>query len=177
MQLFLLPLYTRQEDPVEPACVEAAAEALRRIYTVKVIVGPPERYDGRTDTEAMLEYVGQRPELTMAVIGMRLQASSNGRSWPMGRELSGIGDLPNDSRERPRGSVITTRELVGRPERDIERWLGIVAIHEFGHNLGAWDCNDRTCFMHYAIEVAHGPVPRRFCPFHDDLLSRALRRG
>ena len=58
----------------------------------------------------------------------------------------------------------------------MKQWLGIVAIHEFGHNLGAWDCYRKACYMHFEIELSHGPMPRQFCKFHAELLERALRR-
>ena len=175
-QLALLPLITPQQDkPVRSTFVDAAAVALTRVYRVSVSVRAQESFDGHYESEAILDYLAQRSEFTMAVMNTPLRATARTGLWSGAREVSGVGDLPNDQRARPRGSIITTYWLAGPSETAVEHWLGIVAIHEFGHNLGAWDCNDRGCYMHYKIDLARGPIPRQFCRFHEDLLERALR--
>lgn len=173
-QLSLLPLYGRENEPVRRSYIQAAAAALMRVYRVRVVVRDPQRYDGAFESEVLLDYIGRRPDLTMAVISNPLRTP--GRSLlARARYVSGIGDLPTEDRARPRGSIVTTSELEGRPSSEVERWLCVVAVHEFGHNLGAWDCNNRSCYMHYEIEFPRGSLPRQFCGFHKTLLDRALK--
>ena len=104
-QLSLFPLYTRQEEkPVRRSFVDAAAAALTRVYTVSVHVQAPERFEGRCEAEAILDYLAQRTELTMAVMSTALRAPARAGFWSVGRDVSGIGDLPSDNRDGRAGA-------------------------------------------------------------------------
>jgi hypothetical protein len=91
------------------------------------------------------------------------------------RNVCGFAYKPSELDEFPTVTVITTHEFFAIPQGYTAHHLGIVAIHELGHNFGAWDCNDRGCFMTKEIEWSSRILPSRFCKHHNELLWQYLR--
>ena len=91
------------------------------------------------------------------------------------RYVCGFGYRPSELDQYPTVTVITTHEFNSIPQEYAAHHLGIVAIHELGHNFGAWDCNDRGCFMTKEIEWSSRTLPSRFCKHHSGLLWPYLR--
>ena len=109
----------------------------------------------------------------MGVMGGPIRARVDGASRL--RYVCGFGYRPSELDQYPTVTVITTQEFNDMPQEHAAHHLGIVAIHELGHNFGAWDCNDHGCFMTKEIEWSSRMLPSRFCKHHSGLLWQYLR--
>ncbi len=173
--LLLLPLYTKKHAPVTKTLIDATRDAIERTFLIAVNVSDPALYEGACEGDAVLDFLPVREGGVMAIISAQLRAAVPcGLSRPL-INVVGWADTPNDLRERPRGSVITTYQLCDLRDEDAARKLGQVAAHELGHNLGAWHCQDRTCYMYCEMDLRRDPLPKRFCVYHRDNLSSFLR--
>lgn len=175
IHLALLPLYTEKDKPVSRDLVASVAAALERTYTVAVTIRPPERYNGAWQGNTVLEFLSQREGLTMAVASAALRGPVRSGVRSDVIDISGWADIPNDSRERPRGSVISTFAFATLNEIQATIRLGVVGIHELGHNLGAWDCREGGCYMHEKIDLGRAMIPGGFCARHREILWPYLR--
>jgi hypothetical protein len=179
----LVPLYTDKWKTVSPVFINAVIAALKRTYTVTTSISEPECYEGRDEAVALLDFLskrrvinGQPPECkgrAMGIMSGPIRARVDGSSSL--RNVCGFAYTPNDEDEYPAVTVITNHEFNTLPEEHAAYHLGIVAIHELGHNFGAWDCNNRGCFMSKEIELSNKSLPSHFCSHHSELLWQYLR--
>jgi len=174
MSVSLLPIYNKKYPPVAQEFLDAASAALEKTYIVKVNICEPEFYEGACDGNAVLQFLSTRSGRVMAAISAPVRAPVRFGVKTEIMDVSGWADIPNDDRERPRGSVITTFGL-WNITGEATAALGVVAIHELGHNFGAWDCRDNACYMNDKIHVDRGLLARGFCQKHKDLLWQYLR--
>jgi predicted Zn-dependent protease len=173
--VFLLPLYNTKFKPVAQEFMDGVSGALTRTYVTRTIICNAEFYDGPCDANAVLDFLATREGRIMAITSAPLRAPvRSGISFTV-TNVSGWADLPNEKRERPRGAVITTYGLWNVIQGDLAERLGVVAIHELGHNLGAWDCDDSGCYMNGKMHLSRGATPRAFCKQHRELLWTYLR--
>lgn len=175
--LSLLPLYAPKQKPVSRDVIEAVIAALNKVYLVTVKICEPQLYDGSSDGTAVLESLSPREGCVMAIMSGPLRAPVRNGIHTSIRNVSGWADIPNDDRERPRGSVITTYALAGLREDDAGERIGVIAVHELGHNLGAWDCHEGLCYMNEKIDLGRVMMPRAFCKRHREMLWTFLRRA
>jgi hypothetical protein len=194
----LVPLYTAKWKTVSPLCMKTVIAALKRTYMVTTRISEPDFYEGADEGVALLDYLSKRnrdtcdPEsLLTAINGCHAASQPSERRRLMGvirgpirarvdgssslRYVCGFAYTPNDLEEFPTVTVITTHEFDSLPEEYAAHHLGIVAIHELGHNFGALDCKDRGCFMTKEIEWSSKSLPSRFCKHHSGLLWQYLR--
>jgi predicted Zn-dependent protease len=184
----LVPLYTARCKTLSSVFTNTVTAALKRTYTATTDICEPEFYDGADEGAVMLDYLAKRhqhvcrPESpqtserngrVMGVTGGPIRARVDGSSSL--RYVCGFAYRPSELDAYPTVTVITTHEFDGIPQEYAAHRLGIVAIHELGHNFGAWDCNDRACFMSKQIEWSSRILPSRFCKHHSGLLWPYLR--
>ena len=190
----LVPLYTAKCKTLSPVFINAVIAALKRTYTVATSICEPELYEGADEGVVLLDYLSKRnrrvcdPESSRPATNGQ-PAERTGRvmgvmSGPIRARVEGSSGLhyvcgfaykPSALDEFPTVTVITTHEFFDIPQQYAAHHLGIVAIHELGHNFGAWDCNDRGCFMTKEIEWSSKILPSRFCKHHKELLWQYLR--
>jgi|SRR5579872_4186093 len=171
IHLSLLPLFNEKYGTVSRDLLQTVSGALANVYAIDVSTCKPERFKDPGDGEAVLDSISKRQGFAMAVITAPLRVPRrNGAT-----NIAGWADIPNDERERPRGSVITTAGLWSARDGDVPLRLATAAVHELGHNLGAWDCTDRACYMNGKIDQGLSLAPRAFCPKHREMLSAYLR--
>jgi len=173
MHLSLLPLYTKDYPAVSSDFLNAASAALQKTYRVVTASSKPEFYDGAGEGSVLLDYLAAREGRLMGVMSAPLRAMSANSSALS--NVCGNAYIPNDLREWPRAAIITTYEFRNMAEDAAQRHLGVVAVHELGHNLGAWDCQDRSCYMYEEIDISGRHLPSKFCAKHRDLLWQFLR--
>ena len=175
IRLSLLPLYSSKYEPVDKELIEGVTAALNKTYLIKVDLCPPELFDASEDANAFLDYISRQPGHVMAIMTGPLRAPVRTGLWRTVMNVLGWADILSDDCEHPRGSVITTYGLENLRKREETEKFGVVAIHELGHNLGAWDCTNGACYMNGRIELGRSINPRAFCSKHEELLWRYLR--
>jgi hypothetical protein len=171
----LLPLYNSKYAPVGRESIDAVTAALEKTYSIKVLVCKPELIDITNDANLVLDWLSQQAGRVMGVMSGPLRAPVRTGIGMTVMSVLGWADVPSDDRERPRGSLITTSGLENLRERDMIETLGVVAIHELGHNLGAWDCRNGACYMNGRIDLRRSITPTAFCSEHKELLWSYLR--
>jgi len=173
----LLPLYNSKYKPAGRESLDGVIAALNKTYLIEVRVCKPELFDITNDANLVLDWLSQREGPVMAVVSGPLRAPVRTGLSTTVMNVLGWADVPSDERERPRGSVITTYGLENLRERDRTETLGVVAIHELGHNLGAWDCHNGACYMNGRIDLRRSITPTAFCSQHKELLWSYLRKS
>ena len=173
MHLSLLPLYTKEYKPVSSEFLAAARTALEKTYRVVTAVSQPEFYNGPTEGNVMLDYLSSRDGRVIGIMSAPLRARSPNFSGL--KNVCGNAYTPSDLHEWPTASIITTYEFQNMDEESARRHLGVVSVHELGHNLGAWDCTDRSCYMFGEVDVSGKYLPSKFCMTHRGLLWQYLR--
>lgn len=173
MHLSLLPLYTKQHGAVSSEFLTAISVALEKTYLLTTVACKPELYDGVLEGTPLLEYLSLREGRVMGIMSAPLRARSP--SYSGLRNVCGNAYTPGELREWPRASVITMYDFRNLEQESAQRHLSVVAIHELGHNLGAWDCKDRSCYMYEEIDLSGRFLPAKFCMSHRDLLWQYLR--
>ena len=175
VHLSLLPLYTAKDKLLSRELIASVATALERTYKVAVTIRPAECYYGVWEGNAVLDFLSGREGLIMAAASAPLRGPVRSGVRSDVIDISGWADIPNDSRERPRGSVITSFAFATLNESERTVRLGVVGIHELGHNLGAWDCREGGCYMNEKIDLGRVLIPRAFCARHREILWPYLR--
>jgi len=171
--LSLLPLYTKDYSPVSSGYLTAASTALERTYLVVTEVLKPQLYDGAAEGNVLLDNLSLLNRRVMGIMTAPLRVRSPNFSGL--RNVCGNAYTPSELHEWPTASIVTTYEFQNMAEEPARRHLGAVTIHELGHNLGAWDCEDRSCFMYGEVDISGKYLPLRFCMRHKDLLWQYLR--
>ncbi len=175
IRLSLLPLYSAKNEPVDKELIEGVTVALNKTYLIEVVLCPLQLFDTSNDANAVLDHISRLPGRVMAVTSGPLRAPVRTGMWRTVMNVLGWADILSDDCEHPRGSVITTYGLENLRKREETEKFGVVAIHELGHNLGAWDCMNGACYMNGRIELGQSINPRAFCSKHKELLWRYLR--
>jgi hypothetical protein len=173
MQLSLLSLYTKEYKAVSSGYLTAAGTALQKTYRIVTATYDPEFYEGADEGTVLLDYLSLREGRVMGILSAPLRARSPAFSGL--HNVCGNAYTPSDLHEWPRASIVTTYEFRNMAEEHAQRHLGVVAVHELGHNLGAWDCPDRSCYMYEEIDISGKYLPSRFCLTHRNLLWQYLR--
>lgn len=173
--LSLMPFYTTEFPPVNRDIIDAVIEALERTYVVKVKLCDAELHNDLSEGNAILDFIARKPGLVMAFLSGPLRAPVRSGVHTNMISVSGWADVPNEDRERPRGSVMTAYSLRNEHESRAAKNLAVVAIHELGHNLGAWDCSNNGCYMNARIDLSANMTPRAFCDKHREILWLYLR--
>lgn len=171
----LLPLYSPKYRPVGRELIDAVITALDKTYSIKIRICEPELFDIPDDANVVLDHLSKLPGPVMAVISGPVRAPVRTGLSTTVMNVLGWADVPCDNRERPRGSLITTYGLENLRERELTETLGVVAIHELGHNLGAWDCHNGACYMNGRIELRRSITPTAFCKEHKEMLWTYLK--
>jgi hypothetical protein len=173
-KLSIVRLYDSRTQPVSRDVTKMVVAAVEETYHVTTTVCEPVLYEGRYEGNAILECLARRGALALAIANRPIEAAvRNGISTGL-VNVAGWGDVPSEERERPRGSVITVANFNLRDHHAPDR-LRVLAIHELGHNMGAWDCRDAACYMNSKIDLSSTVVPRVFCPSHREILWMYLR--
>jgi len=175
INLRLLPLYNSKYTLVGRESIDAVTAALDKTYSIKILVCKPELFDITNDANLVLDQISQHDGPVMGVMSGPLRAPVRTGISMTVMNVLGWADVPSDDRERPRGSLITTSGLDNLRERERDETLAVVAIHELGHNLGAWDCRNGACYMNGRIDLRRSITPTAFCSEHKELLWSYLR--
>jgi predicted Zn-dependent protease len=173
MHLSLLPLYTKEYKPVSSGFLTAVRTALEKMYLIVTAAREPEFYKGADEANVLLDYLSLRDGRVMGIMSAPLRARSPNFSGL--KNVCGNAYTPNDLHEWPAASIITTYEFRNMDEAPAQQHLGVIAVHELGHNLGAWDCTDRSCYMYGEVDISGKYLPSKFCMTHRGLLWQYLR--
>jgi hypothetical protein len=173
MHLALLPIYTKHRKAPSDDLIASAGRALEKTYRIKTEICEAAFYEGTDDGIEVLAYLALRHERVMGVLSGPLRARTP--SVPSLHDVCGYANTPSDDVRWPQTSIITMNAFWTLNAEHAKRALGVVAVHELGHNFGAWDCYDKACLMYERIDTVGTYLPSKFCRRHADGLWQYLR--
>ena len=173
IQISLVPIFTKHDKAPSDDLIAGAGHALETTYRVTTHICEPEFYGGTDDGFEMLAFLGSRRERAMGVLSGPLRARTPAVSKL--RNVCGYANTPSDDVEQPLTSVITMHEFWSLNAERAKRALGVVAVHELGHNFGAWDCRNPACLMCGQVDTVSMLQPSKFCETHANILWQYLR--